>query len=182
MKRFSRRWQASATYTLSGFWDAQNQPFSGLAIVPFTVAPDLGNEYTLGEDDQRHRAVFSGIWQVGRGFQLSGLHYFGAGVRDATNYGGDVRGIGAGGSARLRPNGTVVERNSFIQPAQNKTDVRIQQRLPLRGLASIDLIADAFNVFNRPNWTITAEESSANFGRRTSAQYRSAQVGFRLTY
>ena len=26
-------------------------------IVPFKVQPDLGNEWSLGQDDQRHRAV-----------------------------------------------------------------------------------------------------------------------------
>jgi hypothetical protein len=181
-KRFSRRWQASATYTLSGFWDAQNQPFSGLDIVPFTVQPDLGNELTLADTDQRHRAVFNGIWQVGHGFQVSGLHYIGAGIRSATTYGGDFRGVGAGGSARLRPDGTIVPRNNFIQPAQNKTDIRVQQRIPLGGRTAVDLIAEAFNVFNRPNWTITTQESAQNFGQRTSGQNRVAQVGFRLTF
>ena len=184
-KRMSQRWQASATYTLSWFKDAQNQPFSGLEIVPFTVAPDLGNEFTLADTDQRHRAVLSGIWEVGRGFQLSGLHYLGAGIRSATFYGGDARSVGAGGSMRLRPvslGGTIVPRNDFIQPAQNKTDVRVQQRIPLGGRKSIDLLAEAFNVFNRPNWGITTQESSANYGQRTSGQYREVQLGFRLTY
>ncbi len=181
-KRMSQRWQASMTYTLSWFYTAENQPFSGLAIVPFTVQPDLGNEWGYGADDQRHRAVFNGIWQVGRGFQLSGLHYFGAGIRSGGNYGGDLRNTGAGGSARLRPDGTIVPRNAFIQPAQNKTDVRVQQRIPLGGRVAIDGIAEVFNVFNRPNWGITTQESSANFGKRTSGDNRRAQVGFRLTF
>jgi hypothetical protein len=38
-KRFSDRWQASATYTLSGLWDALPAPH-----VPFNVAPDIGGE------------------------------------------------------------------------------------------------------------------------------------------
>jgi hypothetical protein len=181
-KRMSQHWQASATYTLSWFKDAQNQPFSGLAIVPFAVAGDLGNEFTLADTDQRHRAVLSAIWEVGRGFQVSGLHYLGAGIRSGHNYGGDERNVGAGGSARLRPNGTIVPRNDFIQPAQNKTDVRVQQRIPLGGRRSIDLLAEAFNVFNRPNWGITTQESSANFNQRTSAQYREVQLGFRFTF
>jgi hypothetical protein len=181
-KRMSQRWQASATYTLSWFKDASNQPFSGLVIVPFPVTPDLGNEYTLADSDQRHRAVLSGIWEVGKGFQLSGLHYLGAGIRSALTYGGDLRGVGAGGSARLRPNGTIAPRNDFIQPAQNKTDVRIQQRVPLGDRVRIDLLAEAFNVFNRPNWGITTQESSTNFGLRTSGQNRTVQLGFRLTY
>jgi hypothetical protein len=129
--------------------------------------------------------VLSAIWEVGRGFQVSGLHYLGAGIRSVYNYGGDIRSVGAGGSARLRPanlGGTIVPRNDFIQPAQNKTDVRVQQRIPLGGRKSIDLLAEAFNVFNRPNWGITTQESSANFGQRTSGQFREVQLGFRLTF
>jgi hypothetical protein len=110
-KRMAQHWQASATYTLSWFWDAENQPFSGLDIVPFAVAPDLGNNFTYGQDDQRHRFVFNGIWEISHGLQLSAIHYFGAGIRSTTNYGGDNRNTGAGGSARLRPNGTIVPRN-----------------------------------------------------------------------
>jgi hypothetical protein len=181
-KRMSNRWQASATYTLSYFWDAENQPFSGLNIVPFKVQPDLGNEFTYASSDQRHRAVFSGIWEVARGFQLSGLHYFGAGIRSGYNYGGDLRGIGATAQARLRPNGTIVPRNGFIQPKQNKTDLRVQQRIPLHGRASIDLIADVFNLFNLENYTLVTQESAANFNKPSTGQFRSAQIGFRLTY
>jgi len=181
-KRFSKRWQASATYTLSGFMDAQNQPFQGLNIVPFTVQPDLGNELTYADSDQRHRAVFNGIWQVGKGFQISGLHYFGAGIRSASNYGSDLRSVGAGGSARLRPNGTIVARNDFLQPAQNKTDLRFQQRVPLGGRVAIDLIAEFFNLFNRENLTIVTQESAGNYLRPSGGQSRAGQLGFRLTF
>jgi carboxypeptidase family protein/TonB-dependent receptor-like protein len=181
-KRMSDRWQASATYTLSWFYNAENQPFQGLTIVPFTVQPDLGNEFGLSADDQRHRAVFNGIWSVGRGFQVSGLHFLGAGLRSGASYGGDLRNLGAGGTARLRPDGTIVPRNAFMQPANNKTDLRVQQRVPLGGRVSIDAIAEVFNVFNRPNWGVNNTESSASFGQRTTAQFRSAQVGFRVQF
>jgi hypothetical protein len=183
-KRMSQRWQASATYTLSWFWDAENQPFNGLNIVPFTVQPDLGNDFTYGADDQRHRFVFNGIWQVAKGLQLSAIHYLGAGIRSSTNYGGDNRNA-QGFSGRLRPNGTIVPRNSFMQPAQNKTDLRLQQRLPLGGRRSVDLIAEVFNVFNRTNFTLVTQESAANFGQPAVAAFRTertAQLGFRLTF
>jgi hypothetical protein len=113
---------------------------------------------------------------------LSGLHYLGAGNRTDTNYGGDRRVLGAGGEQRLRPDGTIVPRNSFIQPAQNRTDIRIQQRIPLRSRVSIDLMADAFNVFNRPNWELETQESSLDYGERILGQYRSMQFGFRLMF
>jgi hypothetical protein len=182
-KRFSNRWQASATYTLSGLWTADSRPFSGLFMVPFPTAPDLGGEWGLSEDDQRHRAVFSGIWQVGRGFQVSGFHYMGTGIRSSSNYGGDVRNTGSTFSGRLRPNGTIVPRNSIISPPQNSTSLRVQQRIPLRGRMSIDAIAEVFNIFDRPNWTIGTEESTpSQYLQHINAQYRTAQVGFRLTF
>ena len=85
-------------------------PGSEAGQVPFAVAEDLGGPggWTYALSDQRHRAVFNGIWQVGRGFQLSGLHYWGAGNRASSNYGGDRRNLGAGGEGRLRPDGTIV--------------------------------------------------------------------------
>jgi hypothetical protein len=181
-KRMANHWQASATYTLSWFWDAENQPFQGLNIVPFPVKGDMGGEFSLGADDQRHRFVFNGIWQVAKGLQLSAVHYLGAGIRSGTSYGGDNRNTGASFSARLRPNGTIVPRNGFIQPAQNKTDIRLQQRIPLSGRRSVDLIAEVFNAFNRPNYNIVTSESSANFGKPGSGQNRSAQIGFRFTF
>jgi len=182
-RRFANNWQASATYTLGALYAAESPPFSGLFLVPFPTVPDLGGEWGLSQDDQRHRFVFSGIWQVGRGFQVSGMHYLGAGIREPHNYGGDLRNTGATFSGRLRPNGTIVPLNDLIAPAQNRTDVRLQQRVPLRGRVAVDLIAEAFNIFHRPNYDIGTQESTvAQFLRPVNAQYRAAQVGFRLTF
>jgi hypothetical protein len=71
-KRFSRRWQASATYTLSGLWDSVGSPAVG-----FDLPADLGKDYSFAVSDQRHRAVFNGIWELGRGFQASGVYFYG---------------------------------------------------------------------------------------------------------
>src|SRR5439155_16792183 len=137
------------------------------------VAPDLGGEWGLSADDQRHRAVFSGIWEVGHGFQVSGLHYLGAGIRLATSFGGDLRNIGAtGGTARLRSNGTIVDRNSLIAPAQNRTVFGVRQRIPVQGRTSIDAIAEIFNLFNRPNYGIGTQENNSQYLLNVSAQTR----------
>ena len=181
-KRFSKNWQGSATYTLSGLWNADTKPFSGLQPVAFATVPDLGGEWGLSSDDQRHRAVFNGIWQVGHGFQVSALHFFAAGLRLSSSYGQDLRQTGAGNSQRLRPDGTIIPRNSLIAPAQNRTDLRLQQRIPLGGRLSIDGIAEVFNMFNRPNWGIGTVENNAQYLQHTSAQYRTMQLGFRLTF
>jgi hypothetical protein len=187
-KRLSNRWQGSATYTLSGLWDAQPQPFQGIAPVPFAVSPDMGAEFTLSAADLRHRAVFNGIWQVGFGFQVSSIYFLGAGERAQTIYGGDRRGIaGVGGPEtlarqRLRPDGSIVPRNDFTQPLRQRFDLRMQQRIPLGSRFALDGMAEIFNLFNAPNWTIETTESSAQFGRRIAAEFRRAQVGFRLTF
>jgi hypothetical protein len=181
-KRFADRWQASATYTLSGLWNQDSYPFTGLEPVPFATAADLGGEWGLSQDDQRHRFVFNGIWQVGGGFQVSGLHYFGAGNRLATTYGGDNRQFG-GGSARLRPDGTIVPRNAILGPVQNRTELRLQQRIPLPGRMSIDGIAEVFNLFNRTNYTLgTTESQTTNYLRPTAGQFRTMQFGFRFLF
>jgi hypothetical protein len=183
-KRMSNHWQASATYTLSWFYDQESQPVSGRTLVPFTVSDDLGGpgSYGLAATDQRHRAVFTGIWEVSHGFQVSALHYLGAGIRSATSYGGDVRVTGGTFSARLRPDGTLVPRNAYIQPAQNRTDIRVQQRIRLQKRISIDAIAEVFNAFNCTNYTIDTAESSPTYLTPLSGQNRTAQVGFRLTF
>jgi len=182
-KRFSDNWQASATYTLSGLWNADTKPFSGLQQVTFPTADDLGGQWGLSADDQRHRLVFNGIWQVAKGFQVSGLHYFAAGLRRSGSYGGDLRGTGAANSARLRPDGTIVPRNDIIAPAQNRTDLRLQQRVPLGGRVSIDAIAEVFNMFDRHNYEIgTVESVRTQYLQPVSAQTRTMQFGFRLTF
>jgi hypothetical protein len=181
-KRFSKHWQATATYTLAWLWDAGAPPFSGLTPVPFATPGYLGGEWGLSANDQRHRAVFSGVWQVGKGFQVSGLHYMGAGIRLATIYGGDPTNTSGLADGRLRPDGTIVPLNSLIAPWQNRTDVRLQQKLPLHGRVKIDAIVEAFNVFNRPNWGIGTEQDRSDYLTHTSADSRSMQAGFRLTF
>src|SRR5262249_25578903 len=115
-KRFSDRWQASATYTLSVLRTCDPLPW----LVTFPVAPDLGGECGLGASgsydaaDQRHRAVFNGIWDLTHGLQLSGLYFYGSGYRFTTTYGGDLRDTGGLVNPRLRPNGTIVPRNNFV--------------------------------------------------------------------
>jgi hypothetical protein len=187
-KRLANRWQASATYTLSGLKDAESLPFTGdpatsrFVPVPFATAPDMGGEWAFSSSDQRHRFVVNGIWQVIGGFQVSGLVYYGSGLRDAATYGGDLRQTGADFSLRLRPDGSLVPRNGFIQPDERRVDIGLQQRIPLGGRASVDLIGGVFNLFNANNYTLVVDEANANYGKPGVGQYRTMQFGFRLSF
>jgi hypothetical protein len=186
-KRLSHHWQASGTYTLSWLRDMSAPAVSGTRPVPFPVAPDLGGEYSFGATDQRHRGTFNGIWAVGRGFQLSGLYFYGSGQRFANSYGGDLRQCGQG-CDRLRPDGSIVPRDSFIGDPIHRVDLRLQQRFRIHGRAALEGILEAYNLFNHENYgTYETRESNASYGLpipNTSLAYqpRMLQFGFRSTF
>src|SRR5581483_3407873 len=106
------RWQASLTYTLSWLYDQDPLPISGFKQVDFPVAKDLGGERSLAATDQRHRLVFNGIWDAGHGLQVSGIYFYGSGLRDQVVCGCDARGLQITSIDRLRLNGTIIPRNS----------------------------------------------------------------------
>jgi hypothetical protein len=132
--------------------------------------------------------VFNGIWQVIGGFQLSGIYFYGSGERQATSYGGDVRGIGATGTARLRPNGTIVPRNDFVGKPVHRVDLRLQQSIKFGSRRAGDLMAEVFNVFDRANYgSYTLQESSPRYGLPNSSSNlayapRTLQLGFRVNF
>ena len=119
--------------------------------------------------------------------QLSGLYFFGSGERQSTNYGGDLRLTGATGG-RLRPDGTVMPRNSFVGHPVHRVDLRIQRRFQLQKHAGIDGIIEVFNLFNHANYgSYVTAESNTKYGTPSSNtnvayQPRMLQLGFRATF
>jgi len=177
--------------------DADARPFQyGLtngivsrAPIGFALAPDVGSEYTLATSDQRHRAVLNGIWDAGYGLQLSGIYFYGSGRRYGNSYGGDLRDSGGGGSsARLRPDGTIVPRNTLVGRPIHRVDLRVQRHFPIAGNHGIDGIVEMFNLFNHENFgSYTTQESNRNYGNpafnsAVAYQPRMLQLGFRLTF
>ena len=195
-KRMSNRWQMSANWTLSWFKDGDPAPsqwsmVNGRATparLPFAVAPDLGGEYTYAVNDQRNRAVVNGIWQLPYDFQISGLYFYGSGLRFGTTWGGDLRGQGGGSSARLRPDGTIVPRNDFVGKPLHRVDLRLQRQFKFGPKVRAAGLVELFNVFNHANYGgYSTQQSLANYGQPTSvtnvAYYpREAQLGFRFSF
>ena len=188
-KRMSGGWQAGATYTLAALKDRYPPAHQGYAHIPFREASrDLGGEYGLGVTDQRHRTVFNAIWQMPYDFQLSGMYFWGSGERLASYYGGDNRKLLSGSERRLRNDGTVVDRNTFVGGNVQRMDMRIQKRLPLGGPVSIDGILEIYNVFNHANYgSYVTQENNPQFG--SPQQFvnvaffpRVLQLGFRLQF
>ncbi len=195
-KRMSSHYQFAATYTFAGLWDDDAQPYAvdctketaeswcTMGPLPFKVSPDLGGEYGLATSDQRHRAVFNGIFELPKGFLVSGLYFFGSGARAATTSGGDRRGIGTAVGSRLRADGSIVPRNSFVGDAIHRVDFRVSKTFPLGGRFRIEGMVDAFNLFNHENYnTYTVLETSPRYGLGTDGNLaRRLQMGLRLTF
>ena len=182
-KRFSNRWQASATYTLSGLRDGIPCPVVGLAC-----PKDLGGDYTLAATDQRHRFVVNGIVTLPYDTQLSGLYFFGSGLRYATSFGGDRRLLGSGGSARLAADGSIVPRNDFVGTPLHRVDARLLKRVTILGKVKVDGMFEIFNLFNHENdGAYVTTTSSANYGApqqnaAVAYQPRIMQLGFRIAF
>jgi hypothetical protein len=196
-KRFSHHWQANATYTLSEFKDDGGignltgpyittlDPSAKITetLTKYTgaVAPDMGPIYQLTGTDQRHRATFNGIWEIGKGVQLSGLYFFGSGERRGTSWGSDLRNTGGASYNLLTPAGTtaesltaalnanararigsvkgvvyngnfILDRSQFVGLPIHRVDMRIQKRISLGGKRNIDGQFEVFNVFNHVNY------------------------------
>jgi hypothetical protein len=199
-KRFSDRWQFSGNYTLGAVKDSlgppcqtqrASDPNGEASCVPitFTLRPDIAGEYTFAATDQRHRAVANGIWNVGRGFQLSGLYFYGSGMRNTVTCSAcQALDTGTTTGTRRRDDGSIIERNSHVGSALHRVDVRFQQRIGLGGGRSIDGIVEVFNLFNHSNFGMfTTDVSSPDYGRAVydpNVAYgaRAAQLGFRLQF
>jgi hypothetical protein len=175
---------------LSTLKDGDPRPLSGLSEVPFKVNAAFGDDYGPAVSNQRHRAVFNGIWQLAYGFELSGIYFYGSGEHFAVTSGAGVSTtlIGAAGSDRLRKNGTIVDRNSFVGHPIHRLDMRLQRHFKIDGRLGGDGILELFNVFNRANYGgYVTNEQSPQYGQPTSSTNlsyapRSLQLGFRLAF
>ena len=202
-RRMLNHLQASVTYTLSQFKDATHAPWLWYIEnghlqrrdLGFATAPDMGGEYTLAATDQRHRAVVNGIWEAPYGLQLSGVYFYGSGLRFSTSVGGDPRGQAAGGENRYRtsstaigPAGTIAPRNNLVGTPIHRLDMRLQKHVNLGGRAGLDGMLELFNVFDHANYgSYTTQESSASYGlpafnNNVSYGPRALQIGFRVQF
>ena len=122
-RRFPSRWRR--TWATNGRW---RKPISGIAL------------------------VFNGIWQVGKGFQVSGIYFYGSGQRTQAVCGCDARGLQITSIDRLRLDGTIIPREAFVGEPIHRVEVRLQQRVPLGGSVALSGYAEVFNLFNHANY------------------------------
>ena len=105
--------------------------------------------------------MFSGLAQLPWDFRLSTIVTAASGRPFTPLTGADSNGDGDGGaipgSDRARANpadiASSVGRNSENLPSTFAVDLRLSKRIKLGGDAALDLIAEAFNLFDRANYS-----------------------------
>jgi hypothetical protein len=195
-KRFTRNYQFLAAYTLSKAEDLSTD-FQSIFPQEMGRGRDPGDPtgLPLGFDplaekgpaphDQRHRFVFSGLYRFPLEFQLSTIVTAASGRPYTALAGADLNGDGNGGGTppdRARRNpadpASSVGRNAETMSGQFNVDLRLSKRFKLGGGAALDAIVEAFNLFDRTNFS----EINNIFGRGAFPDQPQTDAQGRVTY
>ena len=112
-------------------------------------------------NDQRHRFVFSGLVQIPWDLRLSTIVTAASGRPFTAIAGADLNGDGDGGAipgpdrARRNPAdaGSSLGRNTENLPSTFTVDLRLAKRFRIGRKGGLDLIAEAFNLLDRVNYS-----------------------------
>jgi hypothetical protein len=157
---------------------------------------NLEAEWGRSRADERYRFVASAVLRLPARFTLAPIFAYGSGQPWNYRLGYDRNGDGRNSD---RPDGT--PRFSEDGPNYMSFDVRLTYGLPLGSRAKVDLIAEAFNLFNRTNYDVNFLQNNeytsgptptaptaplvknANFKTYTATLPPfEAQLGFRFTF
>ena len=171
-KRFNGRHQFLASYTLSeaedtsadyqSFFIPQDNGFGRNPADPNGLPIGFNPSAERGPSlqDQRHRFVFSGAYVLPWNVTVSSIVTLASGRPYNILAGSDLNGDGNGGAtAPDRPRtdptnpSTAIRRNAGVLPNQYTVDARVAKRIGIRGAATVDLMFEAFNLFNTTTYT-----------------------------
>ena len=121
---------------------------------------DLRNEWSFSDADQRHRFVFSSVFEVGKvkssnrvlralfnDYTISGITQLQSGFAYSAQIGADLNRDGNSRDDRVPG----LARNSFHTPAVYQTDARITRTIRTSETTKVRLILEGFNIWNRAN-------------------------------
>jgi hypothetical protein len=172
-KRFGSHMTLLGNYTFSKAFDTVTDFNSDFAPQDQT---NLAGERALSTFDQRHKVVVLGIFdspwngesnwaRVFGGFQLSPIFRYNSGrpftLLAGTNVNNDRH------STNDRPIGAA--RNTGLGPDYIDFDMRLTKRFKMGERASLQLIAEAFNLFNRDNFGSVNNVVGPNFALPVTA-------------
>jgi Carboxypeptidase regulatory-like domain len=177
-RRMTNNLQIQSSYTLSRASDngQTSQTFTPTFSVPFNSFDQQG-EWALSTFDRRHKFVYSMVWSsvyknkdnaVARallnGWTIAPIFNWFSGARYTSNLSGSIDPTRFGFAASTTPGGGIngsggslrfalLPRNAFHQPSIQYLDLRVSRRFPIGEKAKIEVLAEAFNFFNRTQVT-----------------------------
>jgi hypothetical protein len=121
---------------------------------------DLNDDYGYSDSDQRHRFVFSSVYEVGKvksdskllqilfnDFSLSGITQLQSGFAYSAQVGADLNRDGNSRDDRVPG----ITRNRFRTGAVYQSDARITRTIRFNESTKLSLILEGFNIWNRAN-------------------------------
>jgi hypothetical protein len=159
-RRFSRRYSMSANYTFSRTRDddSNERNFSQeLTLNPY----DLLAEASYSKQDVRHNFNFSGVFDLGQGFTLSGILITRSGFPYTAVFGDDYNGDNNSDNDRAIVDGRVVGRNTLRQPNFFNLDLRLLKTFKFGERYGLALSAEVFNATTSKNKGFGADAISA---------------------
>jgi outer membrane receptor protein involved in Fe transport len=202
-KRFSNNWQARLAYTYSKVKD--DRP-DATAVVPGTDDAkyiqdprEINGDWAYGDNDVRSRVVLSGVWSLDSyasgvrngfahallaGWSVSGIASYQTGQPYSAVLSNSVDLNNDGNARNDRIPGFA--RNTFRLPAIFEVSPRIARDITMMYGTHLQLIAEAFNVFNRSNVNsvrngLYAYNATTNtFTKQTNFQQPLASNGERI--
>src|SRR5262249_38396678 len=128
---------------------------------------DPQSERGPSTQDQRHRFVLSGVYQMPWSLQVSGIVLMASGRPFTPLAGADLNADGTGGPVpadRARRDAadeaSSVGRNSGTTAGLLSVDARVSRRVPLGHRIVAEAMLEAFNLFNRANFFEDTNQSS----------------------
>lgn len=209
-RRFASRFLARAAYTLGKVEDTVPDatavvPGSSTDDAKYASNPaDFDADRTIGNNDQRHRFVFSGVYESGNvgettmarallnGWTISTIFTASSGQP----YSARVGNVDLNNDQNTRNDyapGT--SRNEFSLPNYSALDLRVARTIPIAGRVAVQPIFEAYNLFNADNvnsvntalygvnTTTNVLTPNASFGQALgTAGQRILQLAVRLTF
>ena len=149
-RRLAQRLQFLANYTLARNVDndSNERNFSReVELNPF----DFSIENTFSKQDIRHTLSMSGLYDLGRGFTVSGIVLTRSAVPFTAVIGSDQQNDQNDDNDRAIIGGHVAGRNSFRQPYFFNLDLRLLKAFRFGETKRLDLSVEAFNVTRNGN-------------------------------
>jgi hypothetical protein len=147
----------------------------------------MEGEWGRGRSHEDYRIVLTGLFKLPANFTIAPIYIYGSGQPWNRRLGYDANGDGK--NADRAPG---VARNDQDGPRFSQLNLRVTWTLPFRNNQSLQVIAEAFNLFDTVNYNVVSVDGAEflaagvpnpNFGQYSDTlEPREIQIGLRYNF